>query len=61
MSYSIISISVCGIVKEENTNEGDFSLDLIFHSLGKNIATLLIWDGTFKMHRKTKFQYAASI
>ena len=37
MSYSISSSkSICGLVAEDNMNEDDFSLDLIFHSLGEN-------------------------
>ena len=55
MSYSIISISVSGIIEEENTNEGDFSLGLIFHFLEENIAMLLIWDECLEMQRKTEF------
>lgn len=52
MSYSIISISICGIIEEENTNEGDFSLGLIFHFIGKSISMLLILDGTWCLEKQ---------
>lgn len=51
MSDSIIGMSICGIIEEDNINEGDFfGLNFSFF-----VTTLLIRDETLQMLRKTNF------